>query len=93
MLRAEIPKDIKKLERQITALKYQISVDTDETDRKIHEETLRTLEGRLRGMEEKHPDMMKQQVQFAVRVSGGVVTGIGKSVMYMPKVQKKGGHT
>ncbi len=44
MLRVEIPKDRKKLEQQIAVLKYQISVDTNETDRKIHEEALQTLE-------------------------------------------------
>lgn len=46
MLRVEVPKDKKKLEQQIAALRHQISVDTNETDRKIHEEALRALEGK-----------------------------------------------
>lgn len=49
MLQVEVPKDRKKLERQICALKYQISADTNETDRKIHEEVLRVLEKVLEG--------------------------------------------
>lgn len=44
MLRVESPKDRKKLEQQIAALKYQISADTNETDREIHEYALRELE-------------------------------------------------
>lgn len=44
MLRVEVPKDKNKLEQQIASLKYQISVDANETDRKIHEEALRALE-------------------------------------------------
>ena len=51
MLRVEVPKDKKKLEQQIAALRYQISIDTNETDRKIHEEALRTLEFELGGSE------------------------------------------
>ncbi len=46
MLRVEVPKDKKKLEQQIAALKYQVSIDTNEMDRKIHEEALRVLEGK-----------------------------------------------
>ena len=44
MLKVEVPKDKKKLEQQIAALRYQISIDTNETDRKIHEEALWVLE-------------------------------------------------
>lgn len=51
MLRAEIPKDRKKLQQKIEALRYQISVDENETDRKIHEEALRALEAALEGKE------------------------------------------
>lgn len=43
MLKVEVPKDRTKLERQIAALEYQIAVDTNETDRKIHEEALKAL--------------------------------------------------
>lgn len=46
MLKVEVPKDRKKLEQQIAALRYQISIDTNETDRKIHKEALRVLEGK-----------------------------------------------
>ena len=49
MLRVEIPKNKKKLEQQIAALKYQIFVDTNDTDRKIHEEALQVLEKELEG--------------------------------------------
>lgn len=44
MLRVEIPKGRKKLQQQIEALKYQISVDTNETDKRIHTEALAALE-------------------------------------------------
>lgn len=51
MLRVEVPKDKKKLEQQIAALRYQISIDTNETDRKIHEEALKALEKKLEGVQ------------------------------------------
>lgn len=44
MLKIEIPKDRKKLEQQISALRYQISIDTNEKDRKIHKESLLEME-------------------------------------------------
>ena len=46
MLIVEVPKDKKKLEQQIAALQNQISIDENETDRKIHEEALQALEGK-----------------------------------------------
>lgn len=49
MLKVEIPKDRKKLEHQIEALRYQISVDTNEEDKRIHEEALRSLEAAREG--------------------------------------------
>ncbi len=44
MLKVQIPKDRKKLGQQIEALRYQISVDTNEEDKRIHEEALLALE-------------------------------------------------
>ena len=44
MLKAEIPKDKKKLERQIDALAHLVSTDTSDLDRKVHEDALRALE-------------------------------------------------
>lgn len=52
MLRVEAPKDKKKLEQQIAALQYQISIDANEADKKIHEEALRVLEGKWGGQNE-----------------------------------------
>ena len=49
MLKVEVPKDKKKIKQQIAALKYQISIDTNETDRKIHGDALRVLEKTLSG--------------------------------------------
>ncbi len=44
MLKVQIPKDHRRLEQQIEALRYQISVDTNEEDKRIHEEALLALE-------------------------------------------------
>lgn len=49
MLKVEIPKDRKKLLQQIEALRYQITVDVNEEDKRIHEEALRALETELEG--------------------------------------------
>lgn len=49
MLKVEVPKDKMKLEQQIEALKYLISVDTNDTDRKIHKEALLALEAEKGG--------------------------------------------
>ncbi|WP_346913908.1 hypothetical protein [Clostridium sp.] len=43
MLRVELPKDIQKVEKQIKALKYQISRDISPKDKNIHEAALRIL--------------------------------------------------
>ncbi len=48
MLKVEVPKDRKSLDRQIAALMHMISMDTNDTDRKIHEEALRALEKKAR---------------------------------------------
>lgn len=49
MLKVEIPKDRKKLEQQIEALRYQLSVDTNEEDKRIHEEALLAFEAAMEG--------------------------------------------
>jgi len=43
MLRVELPNDIKKAEKQIKALKYQISRDISSKDKNIHEAALKEL--------------------------------------------------
>lgn len=43
MLRVELPKDIQKVEKQIKALKYQISRDISSKDKNIHEAALKEL--------------------------------------------------
>ncbi len=43
MLRVELPKDIQKIEKQIKALRYQISRDISPKDKKIHEAVLKKL--------------------------------------------------
>ncbi|WP_198028544.1 hypothetical protein [Clostridium sulfidigenes] len=43
MLRIELPNDIQKLEKQIKALKYQISRDISSKDKNIHEAALKKL--------------------------------------------------
>lgn len=40
MLKPIVPKDRCELEKQIAALEYQLSIETNEKDRKIFEETL-----------------------------------------------------
>ena len=42
-----IPSDKVKLQKQIQALKYLIEQDTNEKDRKIHEQALRDLQAAL----------------------------------------------
>ncbi len=49
MLRVVIPKDKKKIEQQIAALKYQISIETNEKDKKIFQDTLKELEKAIGG--------------------------------------------
>lgn len=49
MLKVEIPKDRNKLKQQIEALRYQILVDTNEEDKRIHESALRSLEAAMEG--------------------------------------------
>lgn len=49
MLKVQIPKDSRKLNQQIEALRYQISVDSNEEDKRIHEEALQTLEAAREG--------------------------------------------
>ncbi|WP_198028605.1 hypothetical protein [Clostridium sulfidigenes] len=43
MLRIELPKDMQKVEKQIKALKYQISRDISPKDKNIHEAALEEL--------------------------------------------------
>lgn len=43
MLRVELPKDIQKVEKQIKALRYQISRDISSKDKNIHEAALKEL--------------------------------------------------
>lgn len=43
MLRVELPKDIQKIEKQIKALRYQISRDISSKDKNIHEAALKKL--------------------------------------------------
>lgn len=43
MLRVELPKDIQKVEKQIKALRYQISRDVSSKDKQIHEAALKEL--------------------------------------------------
>ncbi len=43
MLRVELPNDIQKVEKQIKALKYQISRDISSKDKNIHEAVLKKL--------------------------------------------------
>lgn len=50
MLKVEIPKDRNKLKQQIEALRYQISVDSNEKDKQIHEKALLTLEAAMEGV-------------------------------------------
>lgn len=49
MLKVEIPKDRNKLKQQIEALRYQILVDTNEEDKRIHAEALLALEEAMEG--------------------------------------------
>lgn len=44
MLSVNIPTDEKKLKQQIEALRYQISIEQNEKDKRIFEETLKILE-------------------------------------------------
>jgi hypothetical protein len=48
MLKVEIPKTKERLIRQIEALKYQLTQDTREEDRKIHQEALEDSEKALK---------------------------------------------
>jgi hypothetical protein len=48
MLKVEIPKNKEKLIKQIEALKYQLTQDTREMDRKIHKEALEDSEKALK---------------------------------------------
>jgi len=43
MLRVELPKDIQKAEKQIKALRHQISRDISSKDKNIHEAALKEL--------------------------------------------------
>lgn len=43
MLRVELSKDMQKVEKQIKALRYQISRDISSKDKNIHEAALREL--------------------------------------------------
>lgn len=42
--KVQIPKDKSKIKQQINALKYQLTQDTREDDKKIHEQALKDLE-------------------------------------------------
>ncbi len=52
MLRVIIPKDKKKIEQQITALKYQISIEKNEKDKEIFQNTLKELKKAIGGAAE-----------------------------------------
>lgn len=49
MLTVEISKDLKQLERQIAALKWQVQHDTNNKDKQIHKKSLEELERAYRG--------------------------------------------
>ena len=44
----QIPKDKNKIKQQIKALKYQLTQDTREEDKKIHQQALNDLEEALK---------------------------------------------
>ena len=46
--KVQIPKDKAKIKQQIKALKYQITQDTREEDKRIHEQALKDLEEALK---------------------------------------------
>lgn len=48
MLKFEVPKDKEKIEKQIKALEYQISIDTVEKDKEIHMMALNELKEALK---------------------------------------------
>lgn len=44
MLKIVVPDSKKKIKRQIEALKYQLTQDTREEDKRIHEQAIKDLE-------------------------------------------------
>ena len=48
MLNICVPKDINKIKMQINALKWQLERDTNEEDKLIHQQAIKTLEQALR---------------------------------------------
>ncbi|MDI3478626.1 MAG: hypothetical protein PWQ59_2151 [Thermoanaerobacterium sp.] len=51
MLKVVIPSNQDKIKRQIEALEWQITQDTDEKSRRIHEEVLEALGNALKGLD------------------------------------------
>lgn len=45
--KVQVPKDKAKIKQQIEALKYQLTQDTREEDKRIHEQALKDLEEAL----------------------------------------------
>jgi hypothetical protein len=48
MVKIQIPTEKDKIKRQIYALKYQLSKDINEKDRKIHQQAINDLENALK---------------------------------------------
>ncbi|MGJ7044622.1 hypothetical protein [Thermoanaerobacterium thermosulfurigenes] len=48
MLKVVIPENREKIQRQIQALEWQLTQDTDEKSREIHQQALETLKNALK---------------------------------------------
>jgi hypothetical protein len=48
MLKIEVPQDKNEIKKQIAALEWAVKHDTNEKDRNIHTQSLKTLQGALK---------------------------------------------